>query len=37
MQVVGADFVPIHPYTTTSVLVGIGESDRSPEIADESL
>jgi hypothetical protein len=25
LQVVGADFVPIHPYNTTSVLVGIGQ------------
>lgn len=25
LQVVSADFVPIHPYTTTSILVGIGQ------------
>lgn len=25
LQVVGADFVPIHPYTNQSVLVGIGQ------------
>ncbi|KAJ9613018.1 hypothetical protein H2200_002959 [Cladophialophora chaetospira] len=25
LQIVGSDFVPIHPYTNTSVLVGIGQ------------
>jgi FtsP/CotA-like multicopper oxidase with cupredoxin domain len=25
MKVIGSDFVAIHPYTTTSILVGIGQ------------
>ncbi|KAK4941993.1 hypothetical protein LTR10_018174 [Elasticomyces elasticus] len=25
LQIVGADFVPIHPYTNTSLLIGIGQ------------